>query len=101
MYAIAVNGSNNTNNRGEQEESRGCEVELSQCDLTSRCGEVFNEQEPSGTYALDMTDPYHRMIMSELLRLAMYTPGCHFKSLVHRPSGVPHSGIYSQLFFCY
>ncbi|TMW63173.1 hypothetical protein Poli38472_002114 [Pythium oligandrum] len=51
---------------------------------------VFNSKEPTGRYILQLRDPYDKMIVMELIRLATFKKGCRFVRVEYR--GVNSSG---------
>jgi len=59
-------------------------VTMKGCDCDIEDPTLFNSMEPTGQYELELSDPYDRMIMIELLRLASLRAGCRFLSLAHR-----------------
>ncbi|KAF0693865.1 Aste57867_15207 [Aphanomyces stellatus] len=84
---------------------QGCEIEITGCNLasthTSRGGgdKFFDPTDPAGDYSLEMTDPFDRMIATELLRLATFKKGCRFEKLKHhsRTERVKNKGTVVQL----
>ncbi|OQR84608.1 hypothetical protein THRCLA_10811, partial [Thraustotheca clavata] len=55
----------------------GCNFEIDDSSL-------FDPQDATGTYNLDMTDPYDRAIACELLRFANSKKGCKFMLFAHQ-----------------
>lgn len=47
---------------------------------------LFNPSDPTGTYALDLSDPYENMIAHELLRIATFKADYRFVKLEYAPS---------------
>ncbi|TYZ59673.1 hypothetical protein PybrP1_011334 [[Pythium] brassicae (nom. inval.)] len=52
---------------------------------------IFNPKEPTGRYALNMSEAYDRMVLMELVRLAKYKKGCRFVKVEHWPGGAAAS----------
>lgn len=50
-------------------------------------GWIFNTKEPTGRYALDLTEAYDRMVLMELVRLAKYKKGSRFVKVDHWLNG--------------
>jgi hypothetical protein len=48
---------------------------------------VFNAANPSGTYTLDLSEPYGQMVCEEIIYLANYRAGCALNSVKHMPKG--------------
>ena len=56
-------------------------IQINNCDCEYEDVSLFDPVEPAGTYNLKMEQPYARMVVSELLRMANERPGAYFKSV--------------------
>jgi hypothetical protein len=59
--------------------TRSLVVTMRGCDCDAREEGLFDPMEPTGVYTLDMTEPYGRMILNELMRLATDRAGCRIQ----------------------
>ena len=66
-------------------------IEISNCDCEYEDRDLFDPVEPTKVspdkYVLDMSLPYSRMVMDELVRMANERPGAYFPWVKHRKSG--------------
>ncbi|CAN0520347.1 unnamed protein product, partial [Ectocarpus sp. 12 AP-2014] len=58
-------------------------VNMKNCDTSHKDETLFNDASATGEYELNLQIPYHRVVASELLRLANRKPTAHFRSLKH------------------
>lgn len=59
------------------------ELWMERCDLSPSSAQVFDPENPSGEYELEMSKEYDRAIMGEMLLMSMEDPDhCRFKELV-------------------
>lgn len=67
-------------------DSRVLRIGFSNCDCTQEAKEVFNASNPSGTYTVDLSEPYGQMVAEECLYLANYRAGCHLIKWIYEGS---------------
>ena len=60
-------------------------ISLRQCDTTVAGPRLFDKEEPQGTYHLDLTKPFDRMIALELVNLATTRDHCAFTKITYFP----------------
>ncbi|CAM9323480.1 unnamed protein product [Ectocarpus fasciculatus] len=58
-------------------------VNMKNCDTSHKDETLFNDASATGEYELNLQIPYHRVVASELLRIANRKPTAHFRSLKH------------------
>ncbi|CAN0235556.1 unnamed protein product, partial [Ectocarpus sp. 8 AP-2014] len=58
-------------------------VNMKNCDTSHKDETLFDDARATGEYELNLQIPYHRVVASELLRIANRKPTAHFRSLKH------------------
>lgn len=58
-------------------------LSINKCNFECSSTDLFNPDEATGSYDLDMTNPYEHSVAVELLKLANTKNGCKFVSIVH------------------
>lgn len=72
------------------------QLSVESCNFDMISQDMFDPEEATGTYDLDMLNPYERSIAIELLRLANTKTGCKFISVVHITTSISATGKVDQ-----
>ena len=63
-------------------------ISFKNCDCVKEVANLFNPSSPSGTYTVDLNEPYGQMVVEEAIFLGNFRAGCNISSLIYENNPV-------------
>lgn len=88
VSALSLRGSDQESSSHAKRTYHPLDISLRQCETTrDDCGGFFDPAQAGGSYRLNVSHPYDRMVAMELLHMATHRDNCGFQKLLFYPPG--------------